>query len=132
MDESLPIPGKSIQTQFDEIYERRVSMLYRVCFSYVKNAEDAEDIVAEVFVKALQRGIEFTNSEHEKAWLLRTAINLCKDNLKHWWRKREDIEDYNDLESKDPLYEDETLKIRIYQPWGERRRRGHHKYRLFR
>ena len=101
---------------FGEIYERHVSMLYRVCFSYVKNAADAEDIVADVFLKALQRGMEFKNCEHEKAWLLRTAINMCKDNLKHWWRRRESIDDHIGLVSEDPLYEDETLRVVLGLP----------------
>ena len=96
---------------FEEIYERRVSMLFRVCYSYVKNAVDAEDIVADTFVKMLQHSVVFRDSEHEKAWLLRTAINLCKDYHKHWWRRRESIDDHTDLESENPLYKDETLKI---------------------
>ena len=101
---------------YEEIYERHVSMLYRVCLSYVKNFSDAEDIVADVFVKLLRRGMGFENSEHEKAWLLRTAINLCKDHLKHWWRKRESINYYSNLESENPLYEDETLKMIMELP----------------
>jgi len=101
---------------YEDIYERRVSMLYRVCLSYVKNPSDAEDIVADVFVKLLKRGLEFKNSEHEKAWLLRTAINLCKDHLKHWWRGRESIDDHTELESEDQLYDDETLRVIMELP----------------
>jgi len=36
---------------FTPTYERHVSMLYRVCFSYMKNVAETEDIVADVFVK---------------------------------------------------------------------------------
>ena len=94
-----------------EIYKRHVSMLHRVCFSYMKNSADTEDVVSEVFVKLIRSGMIFQSTEHEKAWLLRTAINLCKDNLKHWWYNRANIDDYDDLESKNPFMEDETLKI---------------------
>ena len=101
---------------FDVIYERHVSMLYRVCFSYMKNAPEAEDVVADVFVKLLAHGLKFQNTEHEKAWLLRTAINLCKDRLKHWWRKRADIDDYCNLECEGGFMETETMKAVMELP----------------
>jgi RNA polymerase sigma-70 factor (ECF subfamily) len=31
--------------------------------------------------------------------LLRTAINQCKDTLKHWWRKTSNIDDHQDIEA---------------------------------
>ncbi|MCL2071611.1 MAG: RNA polymerase sigma factor [Oscillospiraceae bacterium] len=84
-----------------EIYCRHINMVYRVCFTYMKNAADAEDAAADTFVKMLKRDKTFQSEEHEKAWLIRTAINICKDGLKHWWRTREDLEDYsNSLRDK--------------------------------
>ena len=84
---------------FDNTYSTHVDMLYRVCFSYMKSEAEAEDVVADVFVKLLERGKTFESAEHEKAWLIRASINLCKDRLKHWWRSRADIDDYSHLES---------------------------------
>ena len=106
----------SFSQNIGEIYERTVSMIYRVVFSYMKNAPDTDDIVSEVFLRLLKTKICFQNTEHEKAWLLRTAINLCKDNLKHWRRKNENIDDYENLESKNPFEIDETLKIVMNLP----------------
>ena len=96
-------------------YEKHVNMLYRVCFSYMKNESEAEDVVADVFVKLLRHGRRFQSAEHEKAWLLRTAINLCKDRLKHWWRRREDIDEHQGIKSTD-IVEDETLKAVMELP----------------
>ena len=100
----------------EEIYVRHVDMLYRVCYTYMKNPADTEDIVSDVFIKLIKHGVNFKNDEHEKAWLLRVAINLCKDNLKHWWRNRADINDHQNLESEDRFTEDETLKIVLELP----------------
>ncbi|MCL2775823.1 MAG: RNA polymerase sigma factor [Oscillospiraceae bacterium] len=100
----------------EEIYERYADMIYSVSFSYLKNAEDTKDIVSEIFLKLLQKKINFNDAEHEKAWLLRTTINLCKDYLKHWWRKNEDIDNYENLGSDDPFYTDETYKIVMELP----------------
>ena len=52
----------------------------------MQNAADAEDCTEDVFVKAMSA--EFNDEKHERAWLTVTAKNLCRDRLKHWWRKK--------------------------------------------
>jgi len=81
----------------------------------MKNAPDAEDAVANVFAKLLKKGLTFENDEHEKAWLLRTAINQCKDSLKHWWRRNSNIDDYQNIESA-PLQENYVLEVVLELP----------------
>jgi RNA polymerase sigma-70 factor (ECF subfamily) len=111
MIKSLPAQDDADAPQsLDAIFARHVDMLYRVCFSYMKNAADAEDVVEDVFVKLLKCGKTFRSVEQEKAWLLRTAINRCKDCLKHWWHGRADLSDYGHLEGDVSFCEDETLK----------------------
>ena len=47
--------------------------------------------------------VAFDSEEHEKAWLIVTASNLCKNHLRHWTRqKREDVEDWERLLGADP------------------------------
>jgi len=101
---------------FEEIYKRQSAMIYRVCFAYMKNAADAEDVVADVFAKLLKDGTTFKSAEHEKAWFLRTSINKCKDFFKHWWRSRANIDDYENLETANPFQENEVLKIILNLP----------------
>ncbi len=62
--------------------------LIRLCYTYVHNICDAEDITQDVFVALLKRGRPFDSEEHEKAWLLRTAINKSKNYLRSGWVKR--------------------------------------------
>ena len=76
-----------------EIYNRHVDTVYRVCYSFMKNQTETEDMVQETFLKLLRSGKMFESEQHEKAWLIVTASNLCKDSLKKWWRKSEDIDD---------------------------------------
>ena len=73
---------------FAAFYERNYRLVYRLCFTYMKNAAEAEDCTEDVFVKVLTGDIAFHDESHEKKWLTVTAINLCKDRLKHWWRKQ--------------------------------------------
>ena len=58
----------------------------------MKNTADTEDAVQETFYQLIRKAPSFENGEHEKAWLIRTAGNLCKNSLRHWWRKRETLE----------------------------------------
>ena len=76
-----------------EIYNRQVDTVYRICYSFMKNIPDTEDMVQETFLRLLSSGVIFQSESHEKAWLIVTASNLCKDTLKKWWRKTEDIDD---------------------------------------
>jgi len=101
---------------FEEVYERRFDMIYRVCFSYLKNTADAEDAVSQVFEKLLKYGTAFKDIEHEKAWLLRTAINQCKDFLKSWRRSLENIDDYKNLEATDTFPDNALLKTVLGLP----------------
>jgi RNA polymerase sigma-70 factor (ECF subfamily) len=117
MIKPLPARSKGASPQsIEDIYMRHFDMVYRVAFSYLKNAHDTEDAVADVFVKLMNKGAAFQSDEHEKAWLLRAAINICKDRLKHWWRRRIDIDDCENLQSDDPFHIDETLKAVMELP----------------
>lgn len=48
---------------------------YRVAFSYVKNKEDALDIVHDAIVKALQKINGLRNKEYLETWFYRILIN---------------------------------------------------------
>lgn len=94
-----------------EIYELHKKTVYRVCFAYMKNTADTEDAVQDTFFQLIRTAPAFDNEEHEKAWLIRTATNICKDLLKHWWRKHENIDDHNDLVSTDEIETDDIFKV---------------------
>ena len=76
-----------------ELYERHVDMVYRICFSYLKSTMDTEDMVQNTFIRLLDRPVEFENEAHEKAWLIVTARNLCRNHLKSWWQKNSNLEE---------------------------------------
>ena len=56
--------------------------LYRLCSVITGNREDASDAVQECFLKYVEKAPEFNDAEHEKAWLIRVASNICKDILR--------------------------------------------------
>lgn len=74
--------------KMDEQYDKYKDMLYRIAFSNVKNRADAQDAVQETFVRLMVYEKKFENDTHEKAWLIRTVINICKDMLKSAWHNK--------------------------------------------
>ena len=88
---------------FDRIVNSYSDMLLRICMHYTKNLTDAEDMVQSTFLKLLENDTEFKSAEHEKAWLIRVCINLCKDTLKSSWHKK--VGSIQDMEIQDKPYE---------------------------
>lgn len=62
--------------------EKHGDSLMSLCSVMLRNREDAKDAVQECFLKYIQKAPEFTSEEHEKAWLIRVAANICKDMLR--------------------------------------------------
>ena len=60
----------------------------RICFLYLKNIHDTEDVFQEVFMKYVLSDVVFESSQHQRAWIIRVTINYCKDSLKSFFRKK--------------------------------------------
>ncbi len=73
--------------KFESVYERNVDRVYKICFMFVKNKSDAEDLVQNTFIKYLKNCPTFDNLEHEKAWFIVCASNTAKNHFKTWWNK---------------------------------------------
>jgi RNA polymerase sigma-70 factor (ECF subfamily) len=95
----------NLSLDIENIYKAHVNTVYRVCFTYMKNAPDTEDCVSDTFIKLMKKLPPLENAEHEKAWLIRTAANICKDSLKHSRRKNENLDDYAEKLSTDSSFE---------------------------
>ena len=84
-------------TEMEAIYERNADRVWRVCCSFMRNKHDAEDVMQDIFLKAMCNSIVFNDEQHEKAWFIVTASNMCKNALKKRFRFDEDLADYQDL-----------------------------------
>lgn len=68
-------------TVTSQIYEENRRVLWGLCYRMTGNAADAEEIVQETFIKALENPPEDTQKEW-RPWLLRVAVNLSRDRLR--------------------------------------------------
>jgi RNA polymerase sigma-70 factor (ECF subfamily) len=63
--------------RFESAYDRYGGMLYRVCAAHI-GPSDAEDALQEAFIRYLRQDKPFRDEEHERRWLIRVCVNLCR------------------------------------------------------
>lgn len=61
------------------IVETYSDMLMRIALNRVNSVAEAEDVVQGTYERLMRRQPRFESREHEKAWLIRTAIRICID-----------------------------------------------------
>ena len=72
----------------EEAYDAYGGAVYRLAMVYLGRRADAEDVTQEAFLRLLYRAPDFSGEEHKKRWLLQVTANLCRDQLRGFWRKR--------------------------------------------
>lgn len=74
--------------QAGRFVEAYADAIFRLCLTYSLTREDAQDICQDIFLTLLEDDRQFEDGEHEKAFVLRCAVNACKDLLKSASRRR--------------------------------------------
>lgn len=72
----------------EELTKKYFPMIYKLALNQTKNRENADDVVQEVFLRYIQKDIDFQSEEHVKAWLLRVTINCSKNVFTNAWFKK--------------------------------------------
>jgi len=62
---------------FDLLVERYQRDIYRLCYRYVNDPQDANDMAQEVFLKAYRAIHRFRGDSSFSTWLYRIAVNTC-------------------------------------------------------
>jgi RNA polymerase sigma-70 factor (ECF subfamily) len=62
---------------FDRLVVRYQRDVYRLCYRYVNNHEDANDLAQEVFLRAWRGISRFRGESSFSTWLYRIAVNTC-------------------------------------------------------
>ncbi|MDD2647202.1 MAG: RNA polymerase sigma factor [Eubacteriales bacterium] len=72
---------------FEEMYEKYAQDVLRVSYFYLGDRQKAEDVCQDVFVRLLTN-TPVIQEGREKAWLLKVALNRCRDLWRAAWAKR--------------------------------------------
>lgn len=81
------MPPSLTRQEAERLVNTYADLILRLSYTYLSHTHDAQDICQTVFLKLIERRPAFASPEHEKAWIIRTAVNLCKDHLKSGWRR---------------------------------------------
>lgn len=79
--------GKKDDRPFRELVRRHQRMVWRVCYGFVNNADDAEDLTQDVFYKAYRNIGRFEGRSSFKTWIYRIAINTSQNELRRRARR---------------------------------------------
>ena len=79
---------------FDELMLRYERQIYRVCYRFVDNREDAMDLAQEVFIKAFEHLPSFRRESSLKTWLHRIAMNHCINHVKKHSREFVEVTEF--------------------------------------
>lgn len=86
-------PSETVKKERFEGWVREYSqMILRTCFVYLADKQAAEDIMQDTFLKAWKAmdGFKEQQAHSAKAWLMRIAINLCRDHHRSRWFRHVD------------------------------------------
>ncbi|MFQ6044453.1 MAG: RNA polymerase sigma factor [Candidatus Poribacteria bacterium] len=73
---------------FERLYQTHIAQIYAFILRFMGNADDAEELAAETFLRAYQNISQLQDISKASAWLHKIAYNLCVDTI----RKRDRIQ----------------------------------------
>ena len=107
--------------QAERFVREYANAILRVCAAYSLGRSDAQDICQDIFLTLLQDGRSFESREHERAFILRCAINACKDILKSSrFRRTAPLEEAERMAAPAPGEEHEVWQAVAALPARER------------
>ncbi len=81
--------------EITRLYQKKV---YLLAYSYLRNNEDALDVVQETFLRLYQKVNMFRSEKNFQTWLLQIAKNLCIDYYRKNYSRNKDFRSDKDVE----------------------------------
>ncbi len=76
------------EAAFRQLVEHHKEIVYNVCWGYVRNDMEAEDLAQEVFIDAYKRIDKFRGDSKLSTWLYRVAVNRSLDHIRYSKRQK--------------------------------------------
>lgn len=81
-----------IKNEYENLVKQYHTSLYRLLYTYCRNACDAEDAVQTAYLRLLRSKKVFLSEQHAKNWLYTVGVNYVKDLQKSKWRQNDPLE----------------------------------------
>ena len=91
--EHAEVPGSVREERLRGWIAQYSEAILKTCFLYLSDRSQAEDALQDTFLKAWRHMAEYEKKrvENEKAWLLRIAVNTCRDYRRSAWFRHTDF-----------------------------------------
>ena len=83
-------PCRDDEKKLEALMDAYGTQVKRLCCLYLRDASLAEDAAQETFIKAWRSLASFRGESSERTWLMRIAVNTCRDALRTSWFRRLD------------------------------------------
>lgn len=107
---------KGCEEMTEEVVEQLVEdygdSILRMCYLYVKDYQIAEDITQETFIQVYKKYHTFEHKASVKTWIMRIAINKCKNYMRlHWFKMRvnSELQDMEQQSQEDNILTKEMI-----------------------
>lgn len=77
-------------TAFDQLVTRYWDRIYAMVNQLLRNAQDAEEVTQDAFIRAHRGLVNFRGESAFSTWLYQIATNLARNRYWYWWRRKRD------------------------------------------
>lgn len=88
---------------FEELYQQYATRLYNLAYRMASSAQDADDLLQDIFLLAYRKVSSFRGESSLGTWLYRLAMNHCLDVLRSRQAKMSQQTDSLDAENAAPV-----------------------------
>ena len=111
---SISVPDRNVAPDIKKLLDEYGNAVLRMCFLYLKDTHLAEDAVQDTFIKVYNSYSQFRGKSSEKTWIMRIAINVCKNYLRSsWWKHVKESAVLDDIPARENAVRDDTLLLEV-------------------
>ncbi|MCL2413099.1 MAG: sigma-70 family RNA polymerase sigma factor [Bacteroidales bacterium] len=102
---------------WNEVYRKQSGTLIGVAYRYIRERRQAEDLVQDAFIVAIQKADRFSGKGAFEAWLRKIVVNECLMYLRKAKLKTEDLKENLQMvdDEEDLDYEDDPDKRKVIE-----------------
>ena len=112
------IATKEEEREIERLMDVYGRALKRMCCLYLKDVSLAEDASQETFLRAWRHLGDFRRESSEKTWLMRIAMNVCRDMLRTGWFRHldrrvtpEELPLVSEMDEERPLLAEQVMAL---------------------
>jgi RNA polymerase sigma-70 factor (ECF subfamily) len=118
-DQQAAVPVTLTALDLESLFKQHHHHLLRFVQRYVRNQEDAEDVVQNTFLEALRCANQFSGLSKPSTWLFGIALNLARNQVRRKCADLCDALDESAIENIVDLQSDPAAQVELRQVAGK-------------